>query len=180
MLSDDQMQTVKNALFTDDSLHIYAVVDGAACPELRFQIHEFKPQSTCLWSGKLAPDIEEVAPYLVLLERDSELTDWMLKNGCANFWNIFVASSLVLKDMRKQIRKLLLVRSPSGKSMVFRFFDPRVLETFLPLCDEAQLQMFFSGIQKVLAVSEHSPTLIESKMKTVDKVNRLHQVSINI
>ena len=149
MLTDSQLTQVQETIFDQEDIHIYAIVDGASCPTLRFKIYEHKPISSCLWSGTLAPDIEEVAPYLVLLERDSQFTKWLIKNGIFNNWNIFVTSALEPASFRKEIRKLQLVRSPEGKSMMFRFYDPRVLRQVLPILESDQLSEFYTGFYSV-------------------------------
>lgn len=153
MLNNSQFNQIQDLLFTDPEQYVYAVIDGAACPELRFKIYDWEPISSCLWSGELEPDLEEVAPYMVLLERDSLFTEWLITKGWGQNWNIFVHSTLEPKAFRKQIRKLLLVRSPQGKTMAFRFYDPRVMEMFLPTCDHAQLAELFLGVEKIAFVN---------------------------
>lgn len=145
MLDKKAIEKIKAYLFSGE-LNIYAIIDGAACPELRFKIYDWEPQSACLWSGKLAPDLQEVAPYLVLLDRDSTFTDWLITQGWDNNWNIFVTSELDFKAFRKQIRKLLLVKSPEGQNMVFRFYDPRVIKEFYKIITPEQKLLLFEGV----------------------------------
>ncbi len=147
MLSDDQVNQVQNRLFSDERQNIYAVVDGAACPDLRFNISKWNPESSCLWSGDLDADLEEVAPYMIKLERDADFTQWLIKEGWENHWNIFVSSILEPKAFRKEIRKFQLARLPEGETVYFRFYDPRVLEMFLPTCDEMQRHELFTHIE---------------------------------
>lgn len=149
MLNDKQITQVQEELFKDEDMYVYAVVDGAACPELRFKIYDWQPESACLWSGELEPDVEEVAPYMVMLEKNTEFTRWLIKEGFTQHWNIFVSSKLEPKAFRKQIRKLQLVRSPEGKTMVFRFYDPRIMEKLLPTCTPEQLVELFDNFTKV-------------------------------
>jgi hypothetical protein len=146
MLNNSQFNQIQDLLFTDPEQYVYAVIDGAACPELRFKIYDWEPVSSCLWSGELEPDLEEVAPYMVLLERDSQFTEWLITESWGQNWNIFVQSPLEPKAFRKQIRKLLLVRSPNGKNLAFRFYDPRVLSIIAPLLDFNQIEEIFKDI----------------------------------
>jgi hypothetical protein len=169
MLNDKQISHIQDLLFSDDSLSVYAIIDGASCPELRFKIYDWQPQSQCLWSGKLEPDIEEVAPYMVELERNSDFTLWLIKNGFENNWNIFVASQLEPKAFRKQIRKLQLVRSDEGKTMMFRFYDPRVMAVYLPTCDMEQLKETFEGLERVYVPRARSLSLNTYIYNRVDK-----------
>jgi hypothetical protein len=149
MLDNQTIDRIKEHLFSSE-LNIYAVIDGAACPELRFKIYDWEPKSVCLWSGDLEPDMQEVAPYMVLLDRDSTFTDWLISQGWNNNWNIFINTELDFKAFRKQIRKLLLVKSPKGQDMVFRFYDPRVFKVFKESWNEEQVEVIFLNIDSII------------------------------
>lgn len=149
MIENDKVERITQQLLSDPDTHVYAVIDGASCPQLRFKLYEWAPESCCLYSGKLEPDIEEVAPYLVKLQPDSRFTHWLIKEGWDNHWNIFVESTLDFKALRKQIRRLLLVKSPQGDTLVFRFYDPRVMATFIPTCDVEQSQELFENLVSI-------------------------------
>src|SRR5689334_3790444 len=82
----------------DGSLQTFAVLDGASIPELLDHLYgERRPEFDCLYRGDLAPDIAEVAPYLVRLEPETPFTDWCLAEGWGNHWGIFVRSRASLK-----------------------------------------------------------------------------------
>lgn len=154
MIDNDQVESLKHQLLSNTQHYVYAVIDGAQSPQLRFKLYELNPESCCLWSGKLAPDLEEVAPYLVKLQQDSIFTDWLIKEGWGNSWNIFVESQLGFKAFRKQIRKLLLVKSPEGENLIFRFYDPRVIDIFLPTCDANQSAELFENLISIIYEKE--------------------------
>ena len=143
MLENIEFDEIQSALFKDRELNTYAVIDGAAVKVLRFKLWELQPEHCCLWAGKLAPDMEEVDPYLVKLERDSEFTHWLIKSGWGNNWNIFVNSANDLKGVRKHLRKFLMVEGPDGESQLFRFYDPRVLADFLKVIEPTQAKEFY-------------------------------------
>lgn len=149
MLDNQAIEKIKEHIFLSES-NVYAVIDGAACPDLRFKIYDWEPQSVCLWSGELEPDMQEVAPYMVLLDRDSTFTDWLIAQGWNNNWNIFVNSELDFKAFKKQIRKLLLVKSPEGQNMVFRFYDPRVFKVFKENWSKKQIETLFLSINSFI------------------------------
>lgn len=149
MLSERQIDDIQRQLFPNTENNIYAIIDGAACPELRFKLYRWQPVYSCLWSGKLEPDLEEVAPYMVKLERGAVFTEWLIKEGWGKHWNIFVETPLAPAPFRKQIRKLQLVKSPEGKTLLFRFYDPRVIEMFIPTCEPEQLDELFSQLSYI-------------------------------
>lgn len=164
-IDSKQLNSIKEKLFADSS-YLYAIIDGAACPKLRFKIFDWEPTNTCLWSGALEPDIQEVAPYLVQLEKNSTFTDWLISEGWDKNWNIFASSELEFKKFRKQIKKLLVVKSPQGQNLIFRFYDPRVLNSLKDVWTTEQKEMVFTGIKyftmqngsmlEQLAINDHN------------------------
>lgn len=143
------LDSIKHQFFNLTAERMYAVVDGAACPELRFKLYEHQSASCCLWSGDLAADLQEVAPYLVKLQVNDPATDWLIQMGWDQHWSIFVESQQTLDKLRKQLRKLLKVKSPQGKNLNFRFYDPRVMATFVAHCDFQQAQQLFAGLSGI-------------------------------
>jgi hypothetical protein len=165
MLSEKQCKHIQDILFANESIAAYAIVDGASCPRLRFKLHEMKADYRCLWSGQLEPDIEEVAPYLIALEQDHDFTKWIIKEGFGNHWNIFMLSELGIEAFRKTVRKLQLVRSPDGRSMLFRFYDPRVMEMILPTCGTEQLLTMFDNVSCALYESDDATSLVAARIE---------------
>lgn len=151
MIDDDKVEQIKRQLLSRPENYVYAVIDGAQCTELRFKLYHWQQvghsiENCCLWSGKLEPDLEEVAPYLVKLQPDCPFTDWLIREGWDNHWNVFVESELEFKALRKQVRKLLLVKSQEGETLVFRFYDPRVMSIFAPTCEAEQAAELFENL----------------------------------
>ena len=163
MLNDKQTAQVKTRLFSNPDYKVYAVIDGASCPELRYKIYDWEPISECLWSGHLEPDVEETAPYLALLQHDHPFTDWLIQNGWGRHWNIFITSTADFRSFRTQMKKLQLVRSPEGKTLLFRFYDPRVLSIFLPTCDGEQLEEMFEEVNDYFIEKPEADALLVNR-----------------
>lgn len=130
----------------DPNLATYAIIDGAACPELLPKLDETQPDYCCLYAGELEEDVEEVAPYLILLIADDPFTTWLLENIGHKPWGIFCRAPSTLRELRKHFRQFLIVKGPEGENLYFRFYDPRVLSTFLPICDPDQVRDLFGPI----------------------------------
>lgn len=134
--------------------NFYAVIDGAACQPLRQQLYEMQPPYYCLWSGELAPDIQEVAPYLVKVDEHEGFFLWLLENGWENYWNIFIDSPLPLDKLKRKLKTLQFVLSPEKQSLLFRYYDPRVLDLILPFSDKENNNKFFLNINGIQYFSE--------------------------
>ena len=90
MSSDDTLERVAKTpgaaveelhrqLFGVEDRHVYAIVDGASVDGLLPKLRELGPEHCCLFSGELAPDLAEAAPYLIRLAPDGAFTTFVLE-----------------------------------------------------------------------------------------------------
>ena len=146
MLGRDAITTLKQLLWGSEE-RVYALLDGASVPGLLDRLYgDPRPQFECLMHGDLAPDMAEVAPYLVALDPASELADWVLAHGWGNHWGSFALTRRDLRTLWFHLRNLNIVYGPDGKPMLFRYYDPRVLRIFLPTCEPEQLAEMFGPV----------------------------------
>jgi hypothetical protein len=132
---------------------VYAVLDGAAIPDLPGKLWELEPKFECLYLGALEPDIAQVAPYLVCLEQHCLFTVWLLKNAPERNWGVFAVSSADLHEVRHHFRRMLTVHDERGRPMAFRFYDPRVFRMYLPTCTDSELTAIFGPVPIIVAES---------------------------
>ncbi len=137
-------------MFREDA-HTYAILDGAAVPDLPNKLYEMNPINICLYQGELEPDLVYVAPYLVHLFPGTPFTDWLLTECWGKHWGIFAQSPLSLTGMRKHFRLLLTVYDDQGNPMLFRYYDPRVLPSFLKTCNQDELKIIFGNVRYYFA-----------------------------
>ena len=154
MLGRDAVNALKQLLWASDE-HVYALLDGASVPKLLDRLYAApQPQFECLMHGDLAPDVAEVAPYLVALEPESEFAEWVLAHGWGNHWGSFALTRRDLRTLWFHLRRLNVVYGPDGKPMLFRYYDPRVLRTFLPTCSPEQLAEMFGPVTTFVAEAD--------------------------
>ena len=157
------MESLKNLVAAEifvDGANTFAVLDGASVPGLLEKLEQWQPEFVCLYRGELKPDLAEVAPYLVRLESGTEITEWILSKGWGNHWGIFAITEADLQAMRQHLRRFLTVYGEKGNPMLFRFYDPRVLGNYLPLCNETELATMFGPVAAYLLESEHADQLV--------------------
>src|SRR3954470_8260834 len=143
--------TVLDRLFSAaESEHVYAILDGASVPDLRDRLFEHHPDHECLYRGELEPDIAEVAPYLVRLDAEADFTRWLIDEGWGAHWGIFAIGDIALDVARRHFRKFLTVHDSAGRPMLFRYYDPRVLRTYLPTCNAEELATVFGPVSSFL------------------------------
>lgn len=141
-------------LFGADDTTVFAALDGASAPTLVKTLHEHKPEHCCLYPGELKPDMASVAPYLVRLEPGSEFTELVLKEGWGAHWGIFLRSKSDLRTIRDHLRDFHKVELPDQRTVIFRYYDPRVLRIFLPVCNQTELTLFFGPVQTFIVEGE--------------------------
>ncbi|NJO18602.1 MAG: DUF4123 domain-containing protein, partial [Thioploca sp.] len=67
-------------------------------------------------------------------------------SGIGKQWGIFATAKANLRTMCQHFRGLLTVELPSGQTVAFRFYDPRVWRVFWPQCSEEERQVMFGPV----------------------------------
>jgi hypothetical protein len=160
MTSDETVRAVGAHLFSDPGAKVYAVLDGASIEDLLPKLYGLKPEHACLYRGELEPDLQETAPYLVRLEPGAPFTHWVLGEGWGKHWGIFVRTGEDLKLMHRHFRKFLRVQDSKGKTLLFRYYDPRVLRVYLPTCNAGETEMFFGPVKAFMMEGENPSDLL--------------------
>ena len=132
---------------------LYGVIDTARDKRL-FPLVRRSPQFACLFAGDIAEPLDAASPYLVKLTDDTPLKEIWRSQGWGQAWGILVRSSLELKDLRRHLRKFLLVQLPDGNTVFFRFYDPRVWRTYWPTCTENEKARWMQGVEEFIAEEE--------------------------
>ncbi len=153
---------------------IFALLDAARSDAIYPKLMASNVESVCLFRGENAVEMAHVAPYLVRLEQDDPFTHWVIDHGWGNSWGIFVESSATIGELKRHFRSILQVYDEEGKSLFFRFYDPRVLRVYLPTCNAGELEIVFGALGSFFLESEdHSELLcfshVGDKLRT-DKV----------
>jgi hypothetical protein len=133
--------------------YVWAVLDAARDERIYPTLCEFAKTREVmpLYSGRSATELAAVAPYLVCLGNDDVVFDWIWREGWTQHWGIFLWSSALPQRLREHFRRLTMVRTEDGETLLFRFYDPRVLSAFLPTCDEGQRRQVFGVVERFWA-----------------------------
>ena len=160
MASESQVQALSKQLFGVADANLYAILDGASIEGLLERFERDNPEQICLYRGELARDLAEAAPYLVRLEPESDFTTWVLTRGWGEHWGVFAMTEADMRALRQHFRRFLMVHDHTGKPLYFRYYDPRVLRTFLPTCNDEELQTIFGPVSRYLMEGEDSNVLL--------------------
>lgn len=130
------------------------VLDGARLDGLAASLDALDALRESLYSGPVADDLADVAPYLVACAPGSAFNQWLFGTAWGQSAGIVLESQADLTELRTHLRRFLMVLDESGKRLYFRFYDPRVLRVFLPTCDAEQLQRLFGPITAFVVEGE--------------------------
>lgn len=145
-LSKRGLEALREQLFQGPELSTFAVLDGARVEKLLRAIGTHQAEGACLFAGKLDPSVARTAPYVVRLERDASFTAWLLERGWGKSYGIFLRAHGTLDELRKHLKRFLLVAGPDGKRLYFRYYDPRVLRLYLPTCNAEETRTIFGPV----------------------------------
>lgn len=126
----------------------YAVLDAARSERVLPVLRASSVEARSLYEGWKAQELAEVAPYLVALPQRTLLWDTLLGDAWGEAWGVFLLAneSLSFDDLRRHLRRFLRVRSESGRRMLFRWYDPRVLRAYLPTCEPWEREAFHGPV----------------------------------
>ena len=156
-------QPLVKYLFSQPETNIYTVLDGASVPELPQVLWEHRPENICLYRGELESDMAAVAPYLVKLEYDHPFTKLVCEQSWGKHWGVLVLTpaEIDIRALRNHFRRILMVYDPDGKLIYFRYYDPRVLRTYLPTCNAEELGHVFGPVGSIITEDKDAAMLLQ-------------------
>ena len=114
----------------------YALLDAAKATNLVDRLNASGLEFRCLFKGQAEQELSEVAPYLVSLREDDNLTRTLFTGpkGCHGLWHsepgIFLRSPLKLETLWQHLRRFTRVQNSSGKWYYFRYWEPAVARSY--------------------------------------------------
>jgi len=125
----------------------FVILDPVDEQRLIDKIQELGPaQAVSLWRDNAARDFWAISPYLVVL--DGDLLQWLNQELWDHPWGVACEANSDLAELRMHFRRFLLVESPTGQALYFRFYDPRVLPNYLATTTPDEKKSFFGPVAK--------------------------------
>lgn len=149
--------------------HVYAVADAARNRDMAFDARDrYGLTIRWLFSDNVSNNMADVAPYLIEVEfksgRDGHgyLKQWSVQQGRSIGILLLTAADAGLTW--RHLRQVFVVTDEARRSYYFRFYDPRVLRTFLPACSGAEAREFFGPIEQILVEGEPASRLLGCRL----------------
>jgi hypothetical protein len=135
------------------AMQVHWLLDGARDPGIEALVRASGLEFACLFAGELHPRLRAAAPYLVRLPHGDPAGAQLLARGWGRAWGIFLhaAPATTFDALRLHLKKFLRVKTEDGKMLAFRYYDPRVLNVFLPTCTAEEFQHFLGPVDRLIA-----------------------------
>ncbi len=135
----------------------FAIIDGAQDERLKPLVEQCR-ESECMYAGDLDSDVAAVAPWIVRISDQDPLLPIWQEHGRGKFWGIMLESDLPMKDLRRQFRRNLQAKLPDGTIALFRFYDPRVFNTYIRAASPEERAPWFDGVSQYAVEGEDGVT----------------------
>jgi len=154
-MTDESLTRIEEILWPEGPRqNIWMILDGARSIDVFRMVLDCHLEYSCLYSGPLSPEMEIAAPYLVQLDHGYRDTHRFIRRAWGDKMGVFLRTDTSLKNLRRHLRQLLVVRDTRGRRLVFRYYDPRVLRVYLPTCTQAELRTVYGPIECFWTESE--------------------------
>lgn len=147
----------KNIEYEGVTFKLYGLFSGSVYKRLWIDLPDlwdFEYES--LLQGKMAKELETVAPYLVELPFENKHLDEILKsygqNGC-----VFFCSPLAFDEALQRMREVLIVKNKAGMEGYLRFYRPDVFRTLIKKHNIGLLKNMFKQVMYYYCESENNP-----------------------
>jgi pSer/pThr/pTyr-binding forkhead associated (FHA) protein len=138
---------------------LHAVFDAARTDRILTVLREAIEEHRSLYEGIQGIALEEVAPYLVKFSPDSRLLGQVIEEGWMNNWGIYLEGDVPERELRRHLRRFLMVKDEDGESFYFRFYDPACLRDFWPTCGRRQCEELIGPLDAYLVEGERGELL---------------------
>ncbi len=165
-VTDSEISALVESLWCPDSdglyPNVFALLDGARDRKIEPMLNQCGHDYQCLYSGNISYALKRAAPHIVHLQRQSLFTRKLLQRCWGNSWGIFAITppTVELSKVRNNCRRMAKVEAPNGKTLIFRYYDPRVMRKFLPSCETNALHQVFGPVSTYAMESEDSGALL--------------------
>lgn len=139
---------------------LHAVLDAARDERIPELVSTSMETSGSLYDGVKGQAMADIAPCLVRFSPGSPLLERIVAEGWGSRWGIFLTSARPFKEVRRHLRRFLLVADDqTNERFYFRFYDPEVLRVFLPTCSALQAGEFWGDVDAFIFEDERGGLL---------------------
>ena len=137
----------------------YVILDAARMDGQIYRAKELNGVHSCLYEGDSEKFLGSAAPWLFRVDRDSEFAVWLRTELITKDFGCIFLEAESGEILYEHLRKFLIVRTEEDKELYFKYYEPAVLQAFLPTCESEQLLEFFGPVKSFLVDSGEGRSL---------------------
>lgn len=140
---------------------LFAVLDAARDPDILPRLKDSGVEHSSLYEERDGEDLATFGPWLAKLPPDHVFLEDLVRDGWGKSWGVYLTCRLPFAELRRHLRQFLLAKLPDGRQVCFRYYDPRVLRTYMPTCSADEMARFVGPVERYLAESSDEEELLE-------------------
>ena len=140
----------------------YAIID-AARDYMRIGVSRLcSPESSNMFRGDKGKRLDSVAPHLFECDVKGTIFHMVASGEPPGEIGVVIDSAGDFTTVYRHLRRFLtVVRERDQRQVLFRFYDPRVMRAFLPVCHRDELEQFFGPITRIYCQGDDPGTVLE-------------------
>ena len=135
-----------------DGGRLYALVDAAGNDQVLQRLAATEACHQSLFQGSDKERLFSVGAFLVACDQDFALLQWLTTEAWGSGSVVFLTSSVHWDQLFQHLQRSLTAVTHDDREVYFRYYDPRVLRDYLPLCPPAAAQRFLGPVTRMLSV----------------------------
>ena len=143
-----------------DGGQLFALLDAARTDEVLAKLAKAEAQYESLFRGRKEEPLFDVSPFLVVCKAETELFGWLTSDGWGQSVGVFFTSADSFSNLFTHFQKFLMVKEEGGDELYFRFYDPRVLQVYLPTCTAQEISLFFGNVSRFMMESGDGKSIL--------------------
>ena len=153
-----------------DSATLYAVVDAARSDKVLVRLVDAQSSCPSLFAGTDREPLFSAGPFLVSPWEDADLFEWLTTEAWGAAMVVFLTSQAPYGQVLHHLQSLLKAVTEEDAEVLFRYYDPRVLRTYLSSCDAASAWRFMGPVVHWMAESDAGDELLCWQRETADNL----------
>ena len=128
----------------------YVALDSTRSRDLQRWLRALPPtKCRSLWPYPLGAALADYSPYVVALSDTDGFWDTWFSQGIDQHWGIIIEADASLEQLSRHLQSFTHVRC-AGKTLLNRFYDPRVFPAWLSVLDSTQQRGFaISSLRRI-------------------------------
>ena len=146
-------------LARQDQGELYAIIDGARDDRVYREISRDEVVYQPLYRGETEKYFS-VSPILARCQADTQLFQWLTTEAWGQGHALYLTSRAPLERLADHFARFTVVRTEDDEKLFFRYYDPRVLQVYLPACSVPERELLFGPAVSLAAESAAGSELL--------------------